>query len=222
MLSYDSDMLLAARKTTPSHPTFDDILDARTNVVRMPRRLDPSMTARLQALVRDARFHHEVALDTSAPEVGGLLTSITDAEVSRFLADDIRQLVQQWGQTLGHKHVHATLFVQRTDGCPKIHADAVTIRLLCTYTGPGTEWLPNAELVRKNLARTDVDLATANASVIRKGGALRRCDPGDVLLLKGNGYPGNAGRGAAHRSPPLGASGVARLVLKIDQNRCGC
>ena len=41
--------------------------------------------------------------------------------------------------------------------------------------------------------------------------------PGDVLLLKGSGWPGRQGRGAVHRSPPGGCcEDDVRLVYKLD------
>ena len=139
-----------------------------------------------------------------------------------YLATDIRFLASQLGAILGRRHLHARLFVKRSDGCRKIHADNVSIRLLCTYAGPGTDWLPDEDLVRAHLRPSRLDIDVANRRVLRPGATLRRCSPGEVLLLKGHAYPGNAGRGAAHRSPPLGSSGVARLVLKIDEHPCGC
>lgn len=39
--------------------------------------------------------------------------------------------------------VHAKLEVLAGTPCPRWHADHVTARLLCTYTGPGTWFVPN-------------------------------------------------------------------------------
>lgn len=213
----------ARHHTKPSpRPAFATILQPDTNVVSIPRPLYPFMKMRLEALAQRVTFNHTASLDTTDPDVGSLLASIPDSAERRFLAADIRHLAQQLGAVLARQHVRARLFVQRSDGCRKIHADNVTVRLLCTYAGPGTDWLPNEDVVRKYLVLADVDADTANRRIIRENRAPRRCTPGEVLLLKGNAHPGNAGRGAAHRSPPLGSSGVARLVLKIDADRCGC
>ena len=70
-----------------------------------------------------------------------------------------------FGALLGRKHIHAGLSVQRTDGCRKIHTDFVSLRLLCTYAGPGTDWLPNEDLVREHLGRTDVDVDAGRVEV---------------------------------------------------------
>lgn len=211
-----------ARPPARLQPDLAPILQDAVNVVHAPRPLDPFLAARLEAVAQRHDFAYAVRLDTAAPDPRLLLSAIEDAVAKDFLAADIRALTAQLGAILDRRHVHAKLQVIRTDGCRKIHVDHVGLRLICTYAGPGTDWLDNAHLVRENLGRMDVDIDTANRSVIRAGGALRRCAAGDVLLLKGEGHPGNDGRGAAHRSPPLGASGVARLVLKLDEHPCGC
>lgn len=212
-------MLFARRQVTPpTGPTLATILHPDVNVVSVPRSLDPWMKMRLDALVDQASFSHAARLDTVTPDVSSLVRSIHDKAVKAFLVSDIRLLAGQLGTLLGCRYVQARLYVQRSDGCRKIHADNVSVRVICTYVGPGTEWLPNQDLVRRHLGASHVDLKTANRLVLRPGAAVRQCEPFEVLLLKGNAHPGNRGRGAAHRSPPLEASGAARLVLKIDEH----
>ena len=216
-------MYLACHRSTLSpRRTFANILRSDTNVVSIPRPLEASMKVRLTKLAQQCTFSHAATLDAIATDASELLVSVQDDAVREFLASDICHLASQMGAVLGRRHLHAQLFVQRSDGCRKFHADDVTVRLLCTYAGPGTVWLKNKDIVRKYLGPANVDIETANRRILRKGAKLQRCEPGEVLLLKGNAHAGNAGRGAAHRSPPLGSSGVARLVLKIDENPCGC
>ena len=138
------------------------------------------------------------------------------------MESDIEELARQLGELLDCQHLRAYLYTQRTDGCRKIHTDNVPLRLICTYAGPGTDWLLNDDVVRDKLGPSELDAEIANRQVVRKGAVLQRSAPGEVLLLKGDAYPGNFGFGAAHRSPPLEATGATRLVLKIDRDRCGC
>ena len=95
------------------------------------------------------------------------------------------------------------------DGCSRWHADAIGLRLLCTYRGPGTQWLP-----------LDGGAATARAI----GHDAPPCSAaefptGAVAILKGEGYPDNPGAGCIHRSPPAGPGRRARLLLCIDQTK---
>lgn len=91
-------------------------------------------------------------------------------------------------------------------GCHRWHADAVGLRLLCTYRGAGTEWLPLA--------------GGAPAARGLNGSALpalpARIPRGAVAILKGEGHPGNAGAGCIHRSPRLGFRASPRLLLCLD------
>lgn len=96
------------------------------------------------------------------------------------------------------------------DGCRLFHADRVPVRLLCTYCGPGTQWVPDAAANRAALGKGD------NAAICPDPGSVRSIARGDVALLKGDLWPGNAGRGLIHRSPPLGRSGTQRLLLALD------
>lgn len=93
------------------------------------------------------------------------------------------------------------------DGCRKWHADAVGLRMLCTYCGAGTQWLP-------------INGGAAAARALN--GATPSCGTGQlptgaIAVLKGERYPNNEGNGCIHRSPPAGPGPRARLLLCIDQ-----
>ena len=210
------------RDTRSARPEFATILQRDKNVVNIPRVLDPSLKTGLQAFAQRLDFRTKSQLDTYKPDLSSLLRFVPKGPERSFLESDIRYLAQQAGALLKRKHVQSELFIQRSDGCSKIHADNVTLRLICTYAGPGTEWLTEQDLVRQHLGPSELDPEMANRRVIREGGRLRRSSAGDILILKGAAHPGNEDRGAAHRSPPLRSSGIARLVLKIDEHPCGC
>lgn len=91
-------------------------------------------------------------------------------------------------------------------GCHRWHADAVGLRLLCTYRGAGTEWLPLAGGAPAARGLDGSALPTLPARIPR----------GAVAILKGEGHPGNAGAGCIHRSPRLGFRASPRLLLCLD------
>lgn len=83
------------------------------------------------------------------------------------------------------------------DACRKFHVDAVGLRLLVTYAGPGTQWTMG-----------DPD---------RPETVVHEAPPGAVMLLRGR---ARAGAHVLHRSPPLSALPCAqrsRLLLCIDE-----
>ena len=96
------------------------------------------------------------------------------------------------------------------DCCPRFHTDRMRLRLLCTYLGPGTEWL------RNDRADREAQLAGALNSEIPlsyKPSQLRRFWMG---LLKESAFPGNSRNGLIHRSPPSRGPGVNRVLFCLD------
>ena len=201
---------------------FAKLLEPGESVLWLERTLAPRAGSALEDVARGDPFEHRVRLDVARLDLSELLRPISNPLARQFLERDIASLTRDLGAALGRRHLHAQLAVLARDACRKFHADNVTVRLLCTYAGPGTEWIRNEDVVRRNLARTDVDLETANRSVLRDGGAVNHCTAGDVLLLKGQAFDGNRGRGAVHRSPPIAARSLRRLVFKVDEHPCGC
>ncbi len=133
------------------------------------------------------------------------------------LERDIAELARVFDELTGGGATEASLETVSTDKCRKLHADYKTLRLLCTYAGPGTEWVDDADVVRDALARDDGEcFDLQNLAIAPRAGAVHRACPCDVVVLKGEAYPGNAGRGAVHRSPPIERTGERRLVLTLD------
>lgn len=95
-----------------------------------------------------------------------------------------------------------------SSGCRLFHTDLVALRLITTYRGPGTEWLPAAAVDALAPSRQD------NRHVLDPS-AVRRLNTGDVAMMKGERYPGHAGPGLMHRSPSAGPD-QPRVVLAID------
>lgn len=102
------------------------------------------------------------------------------------------------------------LVTTEEDDCRRYHVDRSHLRLLCTYRGPGTEWLTDAQVDREAQVT-----GAPNERILRYGEPLK-FDPFWAGILKGENYPGNAGRGLVHRSPPIAASGTTRVLFCLD------
>jgi hypothetical protein len=83
------------------------------------------------------------------------------------------------------------------DACRKFHADYKTVRLITTYQGPGTQWIPGEE----------TPVVTAKIAELNAG---------DVAMFKGRNYGAGAPPRILHRSPPITGANVTRLTLVID------
>jgi hypothetical protein len=140
---------------------------------------------------------HLLSEQLPAPAPADLLLDLTDLALVFAALDDDAGSVRVRLEALTH------------DGCSRWHADAIGLRLLCTYHGPGTEWLP-------------LDGGATTARAIGHDAppcAAAGLPTGAVAILKGEAYPDNAGAGCIHRSPPAGPGRRARLLLCIDQTK---
>ena len=180
-----------------------DVLRAEVNLAVWDRTLPQLLGPALRPLAEADPFT-TVTEDEPNTAVDALAAKLPAAAPLDLLLD-IRRLATIFAETGGA--VRVRLEAITGPACHRWHSDAVGLRLLCTYRGPGTEWLPIAGGAR----------------------AARRIDPkalpcergqlatGAVAILKGEGFRGNAGFGCIHRSPPAGPGERARLLLCIDE-----
>jgi len=95
--------------------------------------------------------------------------------------------------------------------CRRFHTDVNDLRLLCTYYGQGTLWLPEEIINRKALKnRSDNDSIVIDESLIQQVAT------GDIAIIKGAIYPKEGTIACIHRSPSIEESGENRLLLRID------
>ncbi|MBO6934555.1 MAG: DUF1826 domain-containing protein [Deltaproteobacteria bacterium] len=180
-----------------------------------PRALPAVAARRFSEAARSRPIAVETTVDLASPQQARQAAAqMGDPLLAAFVCNDLRRLLPTFAAITGENEVVVRLHTIRDGMCEKLHADYVTLRMLCTYTGPGTQWVAPGDVVRENLRRIDVPVEEANASVLRHPGALRQARAGDVLVLKGEQWPG--GTGAVHRSPPVGPSAPPRLLLRID------
>ncbi|MDJ0877534.1 MAG: DUF1826 domain-containing protein [Halieaceae bacterium] len=94
------------------------------------------------------------------------------------------------------------------DNCRRFHVDTRHLRLLCTYRGPGTEWLSNAQVDRAALRS-----GAPNEAILRFGEPSEMA-PFWVGIMKGE--LDKVGNGLVHRSPPIAGSGQTRVLFCLD------
>ncbi|PVV11535.1 MAG: hypothetical protein B6D77_06740 [gamma proteobacterium symbiont of Ctena orbiculata] len=124
--------------------------------------------------------------------------------------NDLRRLADLYFKLSNDRQVTLRLVTTDEDDCRRYHVDRTHLRLLCTYRGPGTEWLTNEQVDR--LAQ---GTGAPNEKIIRFGEP-SRFEPFWVGILKGDAYPGNAGAGLVHRSPTIKCLGLTRVLFCLD------
>ena len=126
------------------------------------------------------------------------------------LVKDMRDVAEAFFTLSGHRPVKFRLLTTDQNDCQRFHVDYRHLRLLCTYQGPGTQWLRNAQVNR------DAEASGASNAEILRFGDIQHFEPFWVGIFKGSAHPGNANSGLVHRSPPIEGSGQVRVLFCLD------
>ena len=196
--------------------------DADVNLCEVRRPLEQALAEELQCWTGTAAFTAHGRVSVLPDSIEAFLKPFAEGQSKIFFRQELARLLPIFTALTEVAEPTLTLGIVDHDACRKFHTDEVGIRMLCTYTGPGTEWVPNAGVRREHLGRGDIAWQEANALVLGKDTVTQRSGEGDLLWLKGEAWPGNRGWGAVHRSPSVQGSGVRRLLLKIDMHPCAC
>jgi hypothetical protein len=115
------------------------------------------------------------------------------ADLPAVLRDDAAMLAERFATLMGVDNIRVRVEVISGDACRKFHADYTDLRLITSWAGPGTDWLPPG----------------ANES------EFERIPTGWVGLFKGHLFA-EGHLPCIHRSPPIAGTGESRLLLVID------
>lgn len=143
--------------------------------------------------------------------VADLLHQLPVPEAAAPLVDDIATIAEAIAFLFDTSTVGIRLRLLNSAMCPRFHCDNLPVRLVTTYVGPGSEWLPEHAINRKGLGAPHPD----KPEIATNTSAIQRLSLGDIGLIKGSGWVGCEERGLVHRSPAL-ENGSKRLLLSID------
>ena len=125
----------------------------------------------------------------------------------KAILNDIEVLLSQFKLVSKVDYFKLILSTVNSNMCSKFHTDNNTLRLLCTYAGPGTLWLPKTAVKSvKNPNEVNWEDEFSNE--------IQQAQTGEVVLLKGMLYPN--GNAVMHKSPSIEEAGNKRLLLRID------
>jgi hypothetical protein len=179
-----------------------EIFDPGLQVCSWQREIDPAIGTYLSGLVQAGELQ---VIETLSPAAQPRLESLP-AELGRAsLMDDLAMLREVVCELLGCSEVGLRLARVGHAMCPGWHVDRVGIRLVCTYQGPGTQWLDSHNVEGHGLHSGRLEEGTVIQAV-----------PGEVVLLKGALWQGNDAFGAVHRSPELAPDAALRTLVTLD------
>ncbi len=134
----------------------------------------------------------------------------------REFCQDIENITALFSDLFALRQVGLRLHTLDKAMCPKFHVDKVPCRLICTYGGPGTEWLRDGDIDRRKLGAGANGMADSASGLLKAHAAIQTVPTDALALLKGSAWEGNEQHGLVHRSPQLSPEAPRRLLLTLD------
>lgn len=191
------------------------ILEPAVNLYCWERSLPGSLQSYLQQMLTAAprpikQALHRPGLEEDLRQARATWATLdSNAGAAAFWAD-VHQLCADFMELAGASEATLHLRLINHNACTKFHIDGYRLRLLSTYLGQGTEWLPEEAVNR-------AALGTTNQRIVRDPDGVQQLQAGQVAILKGEAaFAERRTRGIVHRSPQVAGTGEQRLVLRID------
>lgn len=223
---HDQEHIIAGQRTnalmsemTHSHSdeftVLTDIYQDTHNLVVWQRSLSEELLAHLaQCIEENPRLNLEKSIRANAI-IEDINEFLTPRGFNDEFTDNIASLVDMFCYLFDLKRVGLRLKVLEQAMCPRFHVDWVPCRLVTTFSGTGTQWLPHDKVDRTKLGTGNNGMPDDQSGLYAEPNAIQTLAVGDVALLKGEGWEGNEGAGLVHRSPPNEAN-EKRLLLTLD------
>ena len=197
---------------------FSDIYRDDINIVIWQRKLsDQLVRAANEILKTHAKL--EVAEVVTATNVHPKLwKALGDSDAVKVLSDDITLLVDMFCCVFDLTKAGLRLTALDRAMCPRFHFDRIPCRLVTTFHGVATEWLPHQLVDRSKLGAGNQGKSDEQSGLFQSLDDIRQLNQGDVALLKGEFWQDNEGAGLVHRSPVQGPGLInkRRLLLTLD------
>jgi hypothetical protein len=191
-----------------------DIYRAETNIVIWQRKLSESLRDAVHTFLKsNPNFQASMTItpQCALSSLGDCFDDMAQSELS----ENIAELVDMFCCLFELRRVGLRLTALDRAMCPKFHVDNVPCRLITTFQGVATEWLPHQLVNRGKLGVGSLGKPDHESGVYQHQRDIQQLCCGDVALLKGELWQGNEGAGLVHRSPAL-SSGARRLLLTLD------
>jgi hypothetical protein len=179
-----------------------EVFDPEVQVCSWQREIDPAIERYLSQLDPTREMQR---IETLCCSVQPTLESLPAGSGRGSLIDDLALLREIVCELLGCGEIGLRFARIRHAMCPGWHVDRAGIRLVCTYLGPGTQWLDDQSIERSDLRSDEM-----------RDGPVIQAAPGEIVLLKGSLWQYNEAFGAIHRSPELAPSTSLRTLVTLD------
>ncbi|MCG9681785.1 DUF1826 domain-containing protein [Vibrio sp. Isolate23] len=193
---------------------LSDIYQEGVNIAVWQRRFDEDFTNLISQYIA-ANPTISKSLTVSPSNAFETLDCATNGQAPESLLKDMAQLVDMFCYLFDLEEVGVRFATLSTAMCPRFHVDQVPCRLVTTYYGAATEWLPNSALDRSKLGRGSNGQPDSLSGLYQHESDIQQLHCGDVALLKGGRWEGNEETALVHRSPAIHPE-QPRFIMTLD------
>lgn len=179
------------------------------NITIHDRDVSAFSTEIIGLLEQNVEFRSSGSIETILKE----MINILGQHQYNGIIQDIKKILRHFQKITEANSFRLLLSTVNTNMCRRFHTDINDLRLLCTYSGPGTLWLTEDNVNRKAL-----DTCGDNECIVLDENKVQQAPTGAIVILKGAIYPKEGTAAVVHRSPTIEETGQKRLLLRIDTN----
>ncbi len=191
-----------------------DIYRNDVNIAIWQRTVSEPLKKAVQAFLA-ASPQFEKAITVAPDSASAAVADVTGGAAPTELADSVAELVDMFCYLFDLKRAGLRLATLDRAMCPRFHVDRIPCRLITTYHGVATEWLPHEAVGRATPGPGSQRQPGFGPGLYADLSNTQRLSCGDIALLKGSLWVGNEDAGLVHRSPEVPA-GETRLMLSLD------
>ena len=202
-----------ARGTEPEILT--EIYQDAVNIAVWETEISPKLESAVKAVMAslpDLQLSEVISVKSAEDQLQEILGA-DDASVE--LRHDVLELVDMFCCLFDLERTGLRLATLNRAMCPRFHVDHVPCRLLKTYKGIGTQWIPHDVVDRTKLGVDHHNQPDEMSGLFQSETDIENLQSGQVALLKGERWEDNEGAGLVHRSPGLD-KGERRFLLSLD------
>jgi len=184
---------------------FEQLFEEQVQLCIWRRAPDEILRAYLERSVRSGAWERRMEVSIREPsldeKVRRLLAGFEEDLGRVRWATELLCLIDLFAALSDTQRVGVRMVATPGCTCPRLHTDAVGLRLLCTWVGEGQEWVAREDGVAMATGSMSVSNGSPVTGRAYSSATVHRMDTFAVGVFKGEGWPGNHGRGAVHRSP---------------------
>ena len=211
-----ADTLQANRAAMSQDPAIlADLYQEHINIAVWQRELSAPLKQEIDSLLTSATSLQVTAVVTPDDVASQLSKQLPAALPLVELTDNITELVDLFCCLFEIENVGLRLTVLDRAMCPRFHVDKVPCRLVTTFQGSATQWLPHNVIDRSKLGAGNQGKPDNESGLYANEGDVQQLQAGDVAILKGENWVNNTNAGLVHRSPGL-VPNERRLLLTLD------